>query len=112
VTRRILITILIALVVFVGFDMATAPPASAHFMYGANCHIEVVRQSGSIKLKLTNRTYQAGYVQCGLVTYGGGAPTRQHYVTRWMPARWYRYVWVFYPGNWQYVRINHVHLYR
>jgi hypothetical protein len=103
---------LIASVLLAGaLVLAPAQNASAHFEWGANCHIETVRQSGAIQLKLTNRTYQAAYVQCGLLTYGGGAYPKQHWVTRWMPPRWYRYVWVTYSGPWQYVKINHVHLY-
>jgi len=57
---------------------------------------------------MTNRTYQGAYVQCGLRTNYG----QQRYVTRWMPPRWYRYAWIWIPGNWTTVRINHVHIYR
>jgi hypothetical protein len=103
--KRLIIVTLIAVLGLVAFVPA---PAQAHFMYGANCHIEQVTAGGRVQVKMTNRTYQGAYVQCGLRTNYG----QQRYVTRWMPPRWYRYAWIWIPGNWTSVRINHVHIYR
>jgi hypothetical protein len=102
--RRAIIITLIAVVGLVGF----VPQAQAHYMYGANCHIEQVTGGGRVQVRMTNRTYQAAYVQCGLRTNYG----QQRYLTRWLPERFYKFAWIYIPGNWTTVRINHVHIYR
>lgn len=88
-------------------SFAPAQVASAHFEYGANCHIESVQANGTVVVRLTNRTYTAAYVYCGLRTNYG----QFRWTYRWLPGRTWGIARRWIPGNWTRVWITHVHLY-
>src|SRR3954470_6719190 len=105
--KRLILAVLTAAVLG-----ATIVPASAHEDQGVRCRFAHRGPVGrTFRVRIINRTRFSGFIECGMVTWGGSDGRRfWTYDAVWVPRRSSRYDRFESPrGDWDWIDFRHAH---